>query len=179
MAAQACYKANVFDSLPYLFIYIYIYICIWHVYMYACMHVCMCVDAVLVAALNAALPSALKLYRAEERSKGSGWSDSGGVAFRQVIHKLLRYTLPYHPHLKTRPKGLLGWGWHTREYLRVPGMGLRANNRTLKKAPKIEETGPTSTPPDCPAIGPKSIQTGTDGPLAKGLRGGCSTSPRT
>ena len=30
MAAQACYKANVFDSLPYTYIYMYIYIYVFY-----------------------------------------------------------------------------------------------------------------------------------------------------
>ena len=37
MAAQACCKANVFDSMPYTYMYI---VCL-HVRMYVCMHVCM------------------------------------------------------------------------------------------------------------------------------------------
>ena len=38
MAAQACYKANVFDSLPYLYIYICIYTCVHVFYVYVYVH---------------------------------------------------------------------------------------------------------------------------------------------
>ena len=50
MAAQACYKANVFDSLPYMYkrihicirMYSYVFVCV-HVYVHMCRCICVCI----------------------------------------------------------------------------------------------------------------------------------------